>query len=1706
MLVEFLSPSEESKTLSITVEDDEICTSKDHNDSLINVTLKDEKSLERETWPTKCDYLITTLGGLVGLGSIWRFPYLAFQNGGAAFVIPYFIISSLCGIPLLIMETALGQFSSKGSVGCWDFAPVMKGIGIASVFISFFGALYYVIIMVCVVASVEKFWSVSVLNKSHDLSGLLTFHWPNVVGLFSLFPYVPMIALFIRGITLEGSWYGLRYYIIPDVKRLLSAKAWTQAAGHVLWAYGIGWGIIPALSSYNRSDYNFFRDTLITGIISILTNVFSGFIIFPVLGFMAVKKNVTIDKVLSSGDGLAFIVYPKAISLMPWAHFWAVTFFIMIFLLGIDSQFVTCESVLTAAIDKLAQLRQHKKLRRETVVAIYVLISFLCGLPMCTKAGYYIFNLFDSYICGPLPLLIICIAELFTVLFLYRKNFLSWFKQWPPDVWPGKLFIMHINDTLKQNLTYIWLCWLFVIPIWLFGMLGMILSTLKPITFENYIYPLPFQIIGYFVMSISPLNDIFVDYFNEFLKCNAFPQLIEYNRESHTFLEQKSDHNKNKHDDSDEQNNDDNLLFDRVFQFDDIKVGDNTKTKTFDKLRQAQMIEWARSERLQLFWRTELYREYKLCKQILRPLTTEKDGSLYSSQGIGGYSRQSIYTAQTLSSTENSNTDYIDELDNITNKNNSGSNVNAIFEDPLLVLELRMPKAFLRPGSRAYSVPVYIESTKALYTKPTESKLNKMSKRSTSSKTSEKKSTSKDTTTMSSLGENMDVAQTSLALEDERYLPNVNEIIYDDDEEFLGFELQSSTNQLKYKYLGSFSFVKGSYAGMQDFIEFLKSTNGYDLYRFWMDCEFYKDTMEGLDDVKNIVARTRLFRDLNEKYHFPFMCHLKNKIRTSYKENKEGSLTHEVFLQVQYDILRRLRIYWCSRYIIHQLFIHNHQSQDNFSSKYELSSVNLYPIDNKVVPNLTEMTQIFLSDDYTNKKTHTKNLILNYKQSPIEIELDRIYSTKFMKKFYKSMKQDKIAGGLFLRYITYNERDLLPLILFCYDVDDFHYSDLDDKVLEGQHALSIINTYLGNSAKLPLNEYLPNIDIKTMITCIKTHEFDKLFFETLYKQALLLLKDAWLRCLRDDIDRLTTAYYLPDQDRNTSSEDEAEDDEEDEVMQPEKTVYNHHSAKKIKESRLNAVSRLKSPNTEMNVTNDVIYVKRPWVERYLSSATSERQQRLIKAIDFSMTDEERQRIRVERLERVKKIETARKKALKAAKQRRLRGGDKRSSISSHFTASTGKNDGTLYIDRILNSSTTKDNKRIILNYFQRRLKSKNIKLDNKLTLVFDIMKFMDATNHLEKQQMLDRMKKFYLDVQSKRTVIPLNEKLTQQLSGGRPDSPFLRSAYKELRNELEDEFVSFCEDCAREFQIESVEEFLSKSSTELTMLFNEAGDYFTNGGDKLGDDDDQTATSGNDEYEKNNDGRGKPTKKHFTELFNLIQDAAVGRYNPKFFYFYAYLTHFVNKDKVPYLDRDLLFCIDVSRIKEIANDAMLQAKLKYILETYLESTTPPAIQIDITNYELNMRMIKSLQKALQASVHEYSAFEEARMQLIKEKLVFYYAGFKNYLFRQNNANDRLITKSTYPVMKTTVQQIAQIKQKPSAVVNVLITEVNENEQPQPERKVVPRKAITVLSRHSTVTPPQDLTAITKTQRVLDARMDEFQRIKSPKVSDVQFPK
>lgn len=114
---------------------------------------------EREKWGKKIDFMLSCIGYAVGLGNVWRFPYLCYENGGATFLIPYFIMLAINGIPLFYMELAIGQYLSLGTVGAWTaLCPIARGIGFGMIMVSFLVSIYYnLIIAWCLLYLFESF-------------------------------------------------------------------------------------------------------------------------------------------------------------------------------------------------------------------------------------------------------------------------------------------------------------------------------------------------------------------------------------------------------------------------------------------------------------------------------------------------------------------------------------------------------------------------------------------------------------------------------------------------------------------------------------------------------------------------------------------------------------------------------------------------------------------------------------------------------------------------------------------------------------------------------------------------------------------------------------------------------------------------------------------------------------------------------------------------------------------------------------------------------------------------------------------------------------------------------------------------------------------------------------------------------------------------------------------------------------------------------------------------------------------------------------------------------------------------------------------------------------------------------------------------------------------------------------------------------------
>uniref|UniRef100_A0A3Q3VXQ5 Transporter n=1 Tax=Mola mola TaxID=94237 RepID=A0A3Q3VXQ5_MOLML len=450
---------------------------------------KSKMSNKRGHWANKTEFILAIVGEIIGLGNVWRFPYLCFKNGGGVFLLPYGLILILCGIPLFFLEVSLGQLTGLGGITCWrKICPLFEGLGYGSMVLCFYSEIYYIIILAwaffylfssfhtvlpwascnntwntedCVdyqqnytsngsisqtsTSSVQEFWQRRVLGLSGgieemgsirwDLAGCLLLSWivcyfciwkgvktsGKVVYFTATFPYVMILALLIRGVTLPGAVDGIWFYLSPDPIRLADPQIWMDAGSQILFSYAVCIGCLPAMGSYNKFNNNCYKDAFALCLLNSATSFVSGFAVFSVLGFMSYELGVDIAAVAESGPGLAFIAYPQAVAMMPLPQLWSAFFFIMIIFLGLDSEFVCLEGLVTSISDLYPSyfFTGH---RRKLLLLLISVVSFLVGLFMVTEGGLYVFQLFDYYACNGIPMIIIAILECVCIGWVYGAD------------------------------------------------------------------------------------------------------------------------------------------------------------------------------------------------------------------------------------------------------------------------------------------------------------------------------------------------------------------------------------------------------------------------------------------------------------------------------------------------------------------------------------------------------------------------------------------------------------------------------------------------------------------------------------------------------------------------------------------------------------------------------------------------------------------------------------------------------------------------------------------------------------------------------------------------------------------------------------------------------------------------------------------------------------------------------------------------------------------------------------------------------------------------------------------------------------------------------------------------------------------------------------------------------------------------------------
>ncbi|XP_022909360.2 sodium- and chloride-dependent GABA transporter ine isoform X1 [Onthophagus taurus] len=516
----------------------------------------DDKNPRRQQWANKLQFVLACVGYSVGLGSVWRFPYLCYKSGGGVFLIPYFLIMTICGVPMLYMELAVGQFIGRGPIAALgSLCPLFKGAGLGSVVVSFLMSTYYCVIIAygvyyfftsfkpkhpwidctnrwntedCWIPArlndnksrpfrshtpAEEFYDVKVLQISDGLEDFGTLRWELVACLlcawvlvyFGLWksikssakvryltatlPFILIIVFLAKSLTLEGAELGLRYFFKPKWNLLKDAKVWINALAQTFNSMGIAFGSMISFASYNKFENNIIQDTLAVSFVNAITSLLVGIFAFATLGNIATEQNTSIDKVITDGPGLIFVVYPQALAKMPASHLWSVLFFFMLLCLALNSQFAIVEVVVTSIQDGFPNWIKKNLMCHEVLVLVICVVSFFCGLPNVTNGGIYFFQLIDHY-AASISIMYLAFFEIVAIAWFYGVKRLS----------------RDIEDmTGRQPSLYFKFCWYVAAPLMIFSIWVFYMIAYEQPTYGNYAYPKWAIAIGWIITSSSIL-------------------------------------------------------------------------------------------------------------------------------------------------------------------------------------------------------------------------------------------------------------------------------------------------------------------------------------------------------------------------------------------------------------------------------------------------------------------------------------------------------------------------------------------------------------------------------------------------------------------------------------------------------------------------------------------------------------------------------------------------------------------------------------------------------------------------------------------------------------------------------------------------------------------------------------------------------------------------------------------------------------------------------------------------------------------------------------------------------------------------------------------------------------------------------------------------------------------------------------------------
>jgi NSS family neurotransmitter:Na+ symporter len=373
------------------------------------------KDQERGSWGSSFGFIMAAAGSAVGLGNLWKFPYLAGKNGGAIFVVVYLLMVILVGFTMMLGEMIIGRktqldpygaykklnknwgflgsigiitafliLSYYGVVGGWVIKYIVAtltgaiGADKAAYFGNFIGApieplIYHGIFMILTVAIVFKGISDGIEKASKIMMPAL---------------FIMLIVVVIRSVTLKDASQGLAYYLKPDFSKF-NAKVLVDALGQVFFSLSLGMGALITYGSYLKGDENLEKNALIIPGLDTAVALLAGFAVLPAVFAFGFEP--------TQGPGLMFVTLPAVFEAMPLGAVFGVIFFVLVLFAAITSAISLLEVSTAYCIDQLKWSR-NKSVTINSVVmfVIGIFASLSMGVLADFKVPILNLNIFDS--------------------------------------------------------------------------------------------------------------------------------------------------------------------------------------------------------------------------------------------------------------------------------------------------------------------------------------------------------------------------------------------------------------------------------------------------------------------------------------------------------------------------------------------------------------------------------------------------------------------------------------------------------------------------------------------------------------------------------------------------------------------------------------------------------------------------------------------------------------------------------------------------------------------------------------------------------------------------------------------------------------------------------------------------------------------------------------------------------------------------------------------------------------------------------------------------------------------------------------------------------------------------------------------------------------------------------------------------------------